>query len=133
METGRAQPGRSGGSVGSGRAAAPARGTDADAEAGVGAGVGADAEADALAIDELASRIRHLWPGLPEAVREDLADCLVPLTAAAQRRDTDSRAVRETLQTVLLIVGTGALATLSVASRRRLAALTGIALPERIR
>ena len=112
METGRAQPGRVGP-----RRAAPARGTDA--------------EADAVAIQELRARVEQLWPGLPEDVREDLAACLPPLTAAAERRDTDSRAVRETLQTVLLIVGTGALTTLSVASRRRLTALTGIALPER--
>lgn len=34
-------------------------------------------------------------------------------------------------QAVLLIVGTGALTTLSVASRWRLTALTGIVLPER--
>jgi hypothetical protein len=114
VETGRAaQPGH----AGARRAAAPARGTDA--------------EADAAAIEELRARVRQLWPGLPEAVREDLADCLTPLAAAAERRETDSRAVRETLQTVLLIVGTGALTTLSVASRRRLTALTGIALSER--
>ena len=116
METGRAaQPGH----AGARRAAAPVRGADADADA------------DAAAIEELRARVRQLWPGLPEAVREDLADCLTPLAAAAERRQTDSRAVRETLQTVLLIVGTGALTTLSVASRRRLTALTGIALPER--
>jgi len=118
VETGRAaQPGH----AGARRAAAPARGTDAEA----------DAEADAAAIEELRARVRQLWPGLPEAVREDLADCLTPLAAAVERRETDSRAVRETLQTVLLIVGTGALTTLSVAGRRRLTALTGIALPER--
>lgn len=141
METGRAPRGHRG----IGRAAAPVRGTDAagmdgahgthgahsaNGALGVG-GVSEGREADAAAIDELRTRVRELWAGLPEPAREDLAACLGPLAVAAEHGQTDSRVVRENLQTVLLIVGTGALATLSAASRRRLTALTGIALPER--
>jgi len=88
-------------------------------------------DADILAISELHARIWHLWPGLTEASQEDLVECLSLLTTAVDHRATDSRAVRETLQSVLLTVGTGALATLTAATRRRLAALTGIALPDR--
>lgn len=144
METGRAHRGHRG----AGRAAAPVRGTDAAGADGVPGVRGADGavgahgpsnpdgpndgrEADAAAIEELRARVQELWAGLPESAREDLAACLGPLALAAERGQTDSRVVRESLQTVLLIVGTGALATLSAAGRRRLTALTGIALPER--
>ena len=85
---------------------------------------------DILAITELHARLRQLWPGLTEPVREDLAGRLALLDTAADHRETDTRVVRETLQTVLLTIGTGALAPLSATARRRLAALTGIALPD---
>ena len=85
--------------------------------------------ADIDAIHELRERIRYLWTNLAAPAREDLSARLELLWAAAERRDTNSKSVREVLQQVLLIVGTGALATLSDTTRQRLAALTGIALP----
>lgn len=86
---------------------------------------------DVEAIRELLERIRQLWGGLTVDSREELGERMRGLDAAAASRDTGSRPVREMLQHVLLTVGTGALATLSEPSRRRLAALTGIALPGR--
>jgi len=88
-------------------------------------------EADLRAISELHTRIRQLWPTLAEPAREDLAGHLSLLITAADHRETDTRVVRETLQTILLTIGTGALAPLSAPARHRLAALTGIALPDR--
>jgi hypothetical protein len=86
-------------------------------------------EADIGAIRELQERIEHLRGNLPAPAREDLSARLKLIGAAADLRATDSRAVREALQEVLLSIGTGALAVLSEPTRRRLAALTGIALP----
>lgn len=85
-------------------------------------------DADIAAIRELEDRIGQLWPGLTDGAREDLAACLTLLADAADRRATDSRAVREALQSVLLNIGTGSLTTLSESARQRLATLTGIAL-----
>jgi hypothetical protein len=85
-------------------------------------------DADVEAIYELGDRIRHLWSNLTASSRDDLAIPLALLRAAADRRDTDSQTVREALQQVLLNVGTGALAPMTEATRRRLTALTGIAL-----
>lgn len=84
---------------------------------------------DVAAIRELLDRIHRLWADLTPSSREELGGRTHSLGAAADSRDTSSKAVRETLQQVLIIMGTGALATLSEASRQRLAALTGIALP----
>jgi hypothetical protein len=89
-------------------------------------------DADVEAIRELQEQIGHLWENLAPSAREDLAARLDVLGTAADHRATDSRAVREALQEVLLSIGTGALATLSEPTRRRLAALTGIALPSRL-
>jgi hypothetical protein len=86
-------------------------------------------DADIDAIRELRDRIRRLWMNLAAPSREELGVRLELLRAAADRRDTDSKPVREALQQVLLTVGTGVLATLSEPTRQRLAALTGIALP----
>ncbi|WP_042384087.1 hypothetical protein [Streptacidiphilus melanogenes] len=86
-------------------------------------------DADIAAIHELQGQIRYLWANLTAPSREDLRVRLELLWTAADRRDTDSRAVREALQQVLLTVGLGALATLSEETRRRLTALTGISLP----
>lgn len=90
-------------------------------------------DADIEAIGELQDRIRHLWAGLTEPSRVELGARLELLRAAAERRETDSKPVREALQQVLLNVGTGALATLGEATRQRLAALTGIALGNTVR
>lgn len=90
-------------------------------------------DADIEAIHELEARVRRLWPRLSAPSREVLSACLSLLADAVERRDTDTRAVRESLQHVLLDIGTGALTTLSEASCSRLSALTGIALPGRVR
>jgi hypothetical protein len=89
-------------------------------------------DADVKAIRELLECIQHLWGNLPAPSREDLSTRLDLLAAAADHRATDSRPVRQALQEVLLSVGTGALATLSGPTRQRLAALTGIALPDHL-
>lgn len=89
-------------------------------------------DADVEAIRELNERIGHLWENLAAPSREDLSARLDLLGTAADHRATDSRSVREALQEVLLSVGTGALATLSEPTRQRLAALTGIALPDHL-
>jgi hypothetical protein len=86
-------------------------------------------DADIEAIRELQQRIGYLWGNLAAPFREDLSARLDLLATAADHRATDSRPVREALQEVLLSIGTGALAALSEPTRRRLAALTGIALP----
>lgn len=86
-------------------------------------------EQDIVAIRELLELLARLWTNLTTHARDDLADPLALLDAAASRRETDAKPVREALQRVLLTVGTGALAPLSDPVRRRLAALTGIALP----
>ena len=86
-------------------------------------------EADVEAIRELQERIEHLWGNLATSSREELSARLDLLGTAADHRATDSRSVREALQDVLLSIGTGALAALSEPTRQRLAALTGIALP----
>jgi hypothetical protein len=86
-------------------------------------------DADIAAIRELRERVEHLWGNLAAPAREDLGTRLDLLAAAADDRATDSRRVREVLQEVLISIGTGALATLSEPTRRRLADLTGIALP----
>jgi hypothetical protein len=83
-------------------------------------------DADVEVIRELHERIDHLWGNLAAPSRKDLSARLDMLGAAADHRATDSRPVREALQEVLLIIGTGALATLSEPTRQRLAALTGI-------
>lgn len=80
-------------------------------------------------IRELLELLARLRVNLTAHARDDLIDPLALLDAAANRRETDAKPVREALQRVLLTVGTGALATLSGPARRRLAALTGIALP----
>lgn len=118
--------------------------TDVGASAGRGAGGGLAPEAgigpgevsappridaDIAAIEELQAWIRHLWSSLTAPAHAYLGVRLELLSSAVERRATDSRAVREALQQVLLNIGTGALATLSDSSRHRLAALTGIALP----
>jgi hypothetical protein len=90
--------------------------------------IGADVEA----IRELQERIGDLWGNLAAPSREDISARLDLLGTAADDRATDSRLVREALQQVLLSIGTGALATLSEPTRRRLTALTGIALPSRL-
>jgi hypothetical protein len=84
---------------------------------------------DVAAIRELLDEIQRLWADLAPHSREELAARVQRLDAAVGSRDTSSKAVRETLQQVLIVMGTGALATLSEPSRQRLAALTGIALP----
>jgi hypothetical protein len=84
---------------------------------------------DVETIRELLGQIELLRPNLTTHSRDDLAAPLALLRSAADRRDTDAKPVREALQQVLLTVGIGALATLSGPARRRLAALTGIALP----
>jgi hypothetical protein len=89
-------------------------------------------DADVEAIRELRERIEHLWGNLAAPSREYLRARLDLLGTAADHRATDSRPVREALQEVLLTVGTGALATLSEPTRQRLAALTGIALPDHL-
>jgi hypothetical protein len=89
-------------------------------------------DADVAAIRELQKRIEDMWGNLAAAYREDLSTRLDLLGAAADSRATDSRPVRKALQEVLLSVGTGALATLSEPTRQRLAALTGIALPDHL-
>jgi hypothetical protein len=89
-------------------------------------------DADVTAIRELQKRIEYLWEHLAGACREGLGTRLDLLGTAADSRATDSRAVREALQEVLLSVGTGALAALSEPTRRRLAALTGIEVPDRL-
>jgi len=86
-------------------------------------------DADVEAIRELRERVEHLWENPAVPSREALSARLNLLGAAADRRATDSRQVREALQEVLLSVGTSALAALSEPTRHRLAALTGIALP----
>ncbi|WP_042421909.1 hypothetical protein [Streptacidiphilus anmyonensis] len=86
-------------------------------------------DADIAAIHELQGQIRSLWANLTAPSREDLRVRLELLWTAADRRDTDSRPVREALQQVLLTVGLGALATLSEETRQRLSDLTGISLP----
>jgi hypothetical protein len=86
-------------------------------------------DADVEAIRELQERIEHLWGNLVTSSREDLSARLDLLGTAADQRATDSRSVREALQEVMLSIGTGALAALSEPTRRRLTALTGIALP----
>jgi hypothetical protein len=89
-------------------------------------------DADVQAIRELQECIQHLWGNLTAPSREDLSTRLDLLSTAADHRATDSRPVREALQQVVLSVGTGALATLSEPARQRLAALTGIELPDRL-
>lgn len=89
-------------------------------------------DADVEAISELQECIEHLWGNLAAPSREDLSTRLELLSTAADHRATDSRPVREALQEVLLSVGTGALATLSEPTRQRLAALTGIELPDHL-
>ena len=89
-------------------------------------------DADVKAICELQECIQHLWGNLSVHSREDLRARLDLLIAAAEQRATDSRPVRQALQEVLLSVGTGAVATLSAPTRQRLAALTGIALPDHL-
>lgn len=89
-------------------------------------------DADVEAIRELQECIQHLWANLSAPSREDLSTRLDLLSTAADQRATDSRLVRQALQEVLLSVGTGALATLSGPTRQRLAALTGIALPDHL-
>jgi hypothetical protein len=89
-------------------------------------------DADVEAIRELQARIEHLWGNLPAPSREDLSTRMDLLSAAADHRATDSRQVREALQDVLLSVGTGALAMLTEPTRQRLAALTGIELPDHL-
>jgi hypothetical protein len=84
---------------------------------------------DVQAIGELLNHIRSLWADLTTHSREVLEKQLEMLASAADSRDTGSKPVRATLQQVLLTIGTGALAVLSEPTRRRLAALTGIALP----
>jgi len=86
-------------------------------------------DADMAAIGELQACVRHLWSGLAAPSREDLGALFEVLSDAVERRETDTREVRGALQQVVLTVGTGATATLSEPARRRLAALTGIALP----
>lgn len=86
-------------------------------------------DADVAAIRELQDRIEQLWGNLAAPSRADLSARLDLLATAADHRATDSRRVREALQAILLSVGTGALAALSEPTRRRLAALTGVALP----
>lgn len=86
-------------------------------------------EQDVATIRELLELLARLRVNLTAHARDDLIDPLALLDAAANRRETDAKPVREALQRVLLTVGTGALATLSGPARRRLAALTGIALP----
>lgn len=88
-------------------------------------------EDDVETIRELLERIRQLWGDLTVDAREELGERMRVLGAAVESCDTSSRPVREMLQHVLLTVGTGALATLSEPTRRRLAALTGIGLPGR--
>jgi hypothetical protein len=89
-------------------------------------------DADVEAIRELKERIEHLWGNLVAPSREDLSARLDLLGTAADHRATGSRLVRKALQEVLLNIGTGALATLSEPTRQRLAALTGIALPDHL-
>lgn len=89
-------------------------------------------DADVEAIRELKKWIEHLRGNPAVPYRDDLSARLDLLSAAADHRATDSRLVREALQEVLLSVGTGALTTLSEPTRRRLAALTGIALPNHL-
>ncbi|HEX3956997.1 MAG TPA: hypothetical protein VHZ03_10235 [Trebonia sp.] len=89
-------------------------------------------DADVEAIRELQECIQHLWENLPVPSREDLSTRLDLLSTAADHRATDSSPVRKALQEVLLSVGTAALATLSGPTRQRLAALTGIALPDHL-
>ena len=89
-------------------------------------------DADIRAIRELQKRIEHLWGNLAASSREGLSARLDLLGTAADHRATDSRPVREALQEVLLSIGTGALAALSEPTRRRLATLTGIALPDHL-
>jgi hypothetical protein len=89
-------------------------------------------DADVEAIRELQECVRHLWRNLPAPSRENLSTRLDLLSTAADHRATDSRPVRQALQEVLLSVGTGALATLSGPTRQRLAAVTGIALPDHL-
>ena len=86
-------------------------------------------EDDVAAIRELLDRIRSLWSDLTAHSHAELRERMQGLSVAAENRDTGSRSVRESLQQVLLTMGTGALATLSEPTRQRLAALTGIALP----
>jgi hypothetical protein len=90
-----------------------------------------DIDADVHAIRALRVQVMRVCGSLPAATRADLAGRMDALSAAAVAHDTDSPAVRVALQEVLLIVGTGALATLNTTARRRLSALTGIALPGR--
>ena len=94
--------------------------------------MGSHIDADVEAIRELQECIQHLWGNLPAPSREDLSTRLDLLSTAADHRATDSRPVRQALQEVLLSVGTGALAALSGPTRQRLAALTGIALPDHL-
>jgi hypothetical protein len=89
-------------------------------------------DADIAAIRELQECIQRRWETLAAASREQLRARLDLLGAAADDRATDSRPVREALQAVLLSVGTGAMTALSEPSRERLAALTGIELPDRL-
>jgi len=89
-------------------------------------------DADIEAIRELQERIEHLWGNLAAPSREALSARLDLLGTAAGHRATDSRPVREALQRVLLSIGTGALAALSEPTRQRLAALTGIELPDHL-
>jgi hypothetical protein len=89
-------------------------------------------DADVTAIRELRKQIEYVWEHLAAACREGLSTRLDLLWTAADSCATDSRAVREALQEVLLSVGTGALAALSEPTRRRLAALTGIEVPDRL-
>jgi hypothetical protein len=103
-----------------------------DAESGSGQAqtpMASRIDADVEAIHELRERIEHLWANVAVPSWEGLAARLELVGAAADRRATDSRPVREALQEVLLSIGTGALSTLSEPTRQRLAALTGIALP----
>lgn len=88
-----------------------------------------DIDADVEAIRALCAQVTRIWDGLAASTREDLVERVELLSLAAVARDTDTRIVRATLQEVLLIIGIGALATLNEATGRRLAALTGIALP----
>lgn len=90
-----------------------------------------DIDADIDAIHALCTQVTRVWDGLTASTREELAVRMELLSQAADLRETDSPIVRGALQEVLLIVGTGALATLNGGVGRRLTVLTGIALPQR--
>ena len=112
-----------------GREAAPASGAPGAAPGRGQRSTPPDVEADIAAIQALRAQVTRVWPALTPAVREDLSVRLQMLAEAVESHETDSRVVRGALQEVLLIIGTGALVPLEDAPRRRLAALTGIALP----